>query len=49
MCRRNHLCGCALMAFGFGLLAGTLLESGFVSFFLGVGIIFLGFWCLGKK
>ena len=28
MCRRNQLLGCALLAFGFGLLVGTWLESG---------------------
>lgn len=49
MCRRNHLCGCALIAFGFGLLIGTCLESGFIGFCLGFGIILLGFWCMGRK
>lgn len=49
MCRRNHLCGCALIAFGFGLLIGTCLESGFVCFCIGIGIMGLGFWCMGKK
>jgi hypothetical protein len=43
------MCGCALMAFGFGLLIGTMLESGFISFFVGIGIMGMGFWCLGKK
>lgn len=49
MCRRNHLCGCALVTFGLGLLIGTWLESGFVCFFIGLGIISLGFWCMKKK
>jgi hypothetical protein len=49
MCRKNQLCGCALVAFGFGLLIGTLLESGFFSFCAGVSIMVLGFWCTGKK
>lgn len=49
MCRRNQLCGCTLIAFGFGLLIGACLESGFFSFFVGVGIMMLGFWCGGRK
>ena len=49
MCRKNQLCGCALMAFGFGLLVGMCLESGFFTFLIGIGIIGLGLWCNGKK
>lgn len=49
MCRKNQLCGCALIAFGLGLLIGSCLESGFFCFFIGVGIMALGFWCNGRK
>ena len=49
MCRKNQLCGSALVAFGAGLLVGLLLNSGFVSFLIGVGIIGLGCWCMSKK
>ncbi len=49
MCRKNQLCGSALIAFGLGLLVGMLLNSGFVSFLIGMGIIALGCWCMGKK
>lgn len=49
MCRKNQLCGSALIAFGVGLLVGMLLESGFFAFFVGIGIMGLGIWCIGKK
>ena len=49
MCRKNLLCGCALIAFGLGLLIGTWLESGFFCFFLSMTMIALGFWCSGRK
>ena len=49
MCRRNQLCGCALIAFGVGVLIGSCLESGFFCFCLGVGLMGMGFWCTGKK
>ena len=49
MCRRSQLCGCALIAFGFGLLVGSCLVSGFWCSLIGVGIMSLGFWCMGKK
>ena len=49
MCRKNHVCGCALITFGFGLLVGLCLESGFICSLIGLGIMILGFWCLGKK
>ncbi|MBQ2784994.1 MAG: hypothetical protein IJF02_00610 [Oscillospiraceae bacterium] len=49
MCRRSYLCGCALIAFGFGLLVGSCFESGFLSFSIGSAIIALGLWCMGKK
>jgi len=49
MCRKNQLCGCALIAFGLGLLVGTCLEATFFCTTLGLGIMALGFWCNGKK
>ena len=49
MCRRNHLCGCALIAFGLGVLIGSFLESGFFCFVMAVVIMGLGCWCMGKK
>ena len=49
MCRRNHLWGFSMIAFGLGLIVGLCLESGFFCSFLGVGLITLGFWCLGKR
>ena len=49
MCRKNQLCGSALIAFGLGLLIGICLESGFFCFLIGVGIMGLGCWCLGKR
>lgn len=48
MCRKNELCGCALVAFGLGLLVGICLESGFIASCIGLGFIVLGFWC-GKR
>lgn len=49
MCRKNQLCGCALMAFGLGMMVGLCLESGFFCFLIGLIIIGLGIWCTGKK
>ncbi|MCD7755401.1 MAG: hypothetical protein LUJ09_03575 [Firmicutes bacterium] len=49
MCRKNQLCGCALAAFGFGLLIGTCLESAFFCCCAGIGIMALGAWCARKK
>lgn len=49
MCRRNQVCGYALISFGFGLLVGLCLESGFLFALIGLGIIGLGFWCCGKR
>lgn len=49
MCRKNQLCGSALVAFGVGLLVGMLLESGFLTFVLGMGFMGLGCWCMSKK
>lgn len=49
MCRKNQLCGSALVTFGLGLLVGMCLESGFFCFFVGLGIIGLGIWCMKKR
>lgn len=49
MCRKNQLSGCALMAFGLGILVGLCLESGFFCFVIGFVIIGLGAWCAAKK
>lgn len=49
MCRKNQLCGSALVAFGLGLLVGMVLNSGFTSFCIGVGIMGLGCWCMSRK
>ena len=38
-----------MIAFGLGLIVGLCLESGFFCSFLGVGMIALGFWSLGKR
>jgi hypothetical protein len=49
MCRKNQLSGCALMAFGLGMMVGMCLESGFFGFLVSIIIIGLGAWCAGKK
>ncbi len=49
MCRKNQLCGCALITFGLGLLLGNWLESGFLCFCMSMIVVALGFWCAGKK
>ncbi len=49
MCRRNQLCGAALVAFGVGMLVGYWLESGFFCFVAGVAVVALGLWCASKK
>jgi len=49
MCRRNQLLGCALLAFGFGLLVGTWLESGLFCCLFGLLAIFWGFAVCRKK
>ena len=49
MWRKNQVCGCALIAFGLGILIGSCLQTGFFCFFGGFGIIALGCWCAKKK
>lgn len=48
MCRKNKLLGCAVAAFGLGLLLSCLLESGFFCCCLGLGLIVVGI-VLAKK
>jgi len=49
MCRQNHLWGCAVIAFGLGVIIGMLLESGFMGLCLGFGLMVLGFCILHRK
>ena len=49
MCRQNQLWGCALMAFGVGVLTGMLLESGFLCGCLGLGLMVLGFCVMRRR
>ena len=49
MCRKNHLQGCCLSAFGLGLLIGNCMESGFWCFWGGVGLILFGLCVLRKR
>lgn len=49
MCRKNQLCGSALVAFGVGLLVGIFLESGFFCFAIGIAIIAMGCWCMKRR
>ena len=49
MCRRNQVCGCALIAFGFGMLVGLCLETGFFFSLVSLGLICLGFWCMRHR
>lgn len=42
MCRHNQLWGCALIAFGIGVLIGLWVEGGFLAHCLGFGVIVIG-------
>lgn len=42
MCRKSKLWGCALAAFGAGLLIGCWVESGFLFHCLGFGLVIIG-------
>ena len=44
MCRKNHLHGCCVMAFGAGLIVGYCLESWAICCFGGLMLIALGFF-----
>jgi len=43
MCRRNHLLGCAIAAFGLGLVLGHCSESAFFSIWGGTALLIFGF------
>ena len=49
MCRKNQLCGCALITFGLGLLVGMCLKSGFFCVLVSIMIICLCCWCAKKR
>ena len=49
MCRRNHLHGCCIAAFAFGILTGYCLERWFVCFGMVLGLLVLGFHVMRKK
>lgn len=49
MCRQNQLFGCSLMAFGFGILIGMWLESGFLCGCLGIGLLICGLSMTRRK
>lgn len=49
MCRKSHLHGCCLLAFGLGLMVGHCLESWFFCCFGGFVLIILGFCVMRKK
>ncbi len=49
MCRKNHLHGCCLLAFGLGLLVGYCLESWFLCCCGGVGLIVFGLCVMKQK
>ena len=49
MCRRNHLYGCCIMAFGAGLIVGHCLESWFVCCFGGLMLMAMGLLVLRSR
>lgn len=49
MCRQNQLWGCALLAFGAGVLIGIWIESGFLAHCFGIALIVLGIGVARKK
>lgn len=49
MCRKNHLWGLAVLAFGLGLLAGCWLESEVSQICFGLMLIAGGFLIFQKK
>ena len=49
MCRQNQLFGCAMIAFGLGVLIGTWLESGFLCHCMGLATLVFGVCVLRKK
>jgi hypothetical protein len=49
MCRKSHLRGWCLLAFGLGLMVGHCLESWFLCGFGGFVLILLGFFIMGRN
>ena len=49
MCRKNHLLGCTVAAFGLGLVVGHCAESAFFSIWGGTFLIVLGFCLLSGR
>ncbi len=49
MCRRDQLLGVGLAAFGLGLLAAGWIESTFLRWVWGVGLVIAGILILQKK
>jgi hypothetical protein len=49
MCRKNHLWGFGVLAFGFGLLVGCWLESELAQICFGFALMAGGFLILQKK
>ena len=48
MCRKNHLWGCILIAFGAGVLTGLCLEGGFFCHLFSLAMLVAGA-CICKK
>ena len=48
MCRRNQLWGCAMMAFGLGVLIGTWIEGSFLTNCFWIAVIGAGFGVMRK-
>lgn len=49
MCRKNHLLGCSILAFGLGLLIGHSISSGFWCFWGGIALILFGIITIRKR
>ncbi len=49
MCRRDQLLGIGLLAFGAGLLLAGWMESEFLRWVLGIGLVAAGLLTLQKK
>lgn len=49
MCRKSHLQGCCLIAFGVGLMVGHSLESWFLCVCGGVALAVLGLCAVRRK
>ncbi len=49
MCRQNQLWGFLILAFGFGVLVGLWLESGFLQYCFAFGLLLIGFNMLRRK